>query len=163
MAATCDGELFALLEQAPLTTTGILPPELLEQVIVRALQIKLSVVEQDPTEKGLRRILNFGHTVGHAIESLHGVALLHGECVALGMLPMSSSDARARLQSILARYGLPTRITDPAEQLLPYILHDKKRQKDGVAGVLVEEIGSCHVCTLSPEALTERIKEAENA
>ena len=83
MAATCDANLFADLEADD-------PYAHLEEIIPRALAIKQRVVEEDPTERGLRRVLNFGHTVGHGIEAAAQGSLYHGECVALGMLPMSS-------------------------------------------------------------------------
>ena len=72
-------------------------------------------------------MLNFGHTLGHAIESCAGGELLHGECVALGMVPMCAPPLRPRLTAILQRCGLPTECGCTAGQLLPYLLHDKKR------------------------------------
>ena len=82
MALTSDAVLFDIFENGDIESN-------LDEIILRSLNIKKSVVEQDEKEAGLRKILNFGHTVGHGIESsadLH--ALYHGECVALGMLPM---------------------------------------------------------------------------
>ena len=136
MAATSDGPLFELLEGA-----GELDP-VLDMVIERSLLIKRAVVESDPTEKGLRKVLNFGHTLGHAIESANMGALLHGECVALGMLPMCSSHVRERLSAVLKKYDLPTEVTGDREMLLSYVLHDKKAYEGGVSVVYVPEIGS---------------------
>ena len=80
MAATSDRILFELFEKED-------PLSHLDTIIERSLRIKKQVVEQDTKERGLRRVLNFGHTVGHAIESVCGLSgLYHGECVALGML-----------------------------------------------------------------------------
>lgn len=82
MFATSDGKMFGRLEDK----TQCIP---VEEIITAALRIKMNVVEHDEREAGLRRVLNFGHTIGHAIESISAdepYPLLHGECVALGML-----------------------------------------------------------------------------
>ena len=72
----------------------------IDRIIHDSLMIKRSVVEQDERESGLsRRALNFGHTLGHGIEAASGGALLHGECVALGMLPMSAGTAKEKIMS----------------------------------------------------------------
>lgn len=136
MAATSDGPLFELLESA----TDF--DAICDMVIERSLLIKKAVVQSDPTEKGLRKVLNFGHTLGHAIESDNMGALLHGECVALGMLPMCSEHVRERLCAVLNKYGLPTTVTGDKETLLSYVLHDKKACEGGVSIVFVPEIGS---------------------
>ena len=82
IAVTSDSELFEIFESGKAS-------EKLEEVICRAICAKRDVVEKDEKENSLRRVLNFGHTLGHAIESSAGLdTLLHGECVALGMLPM---------------------------------------------------------------------------
>ncbi len=150
MAATCDSELFSLMEQDTLD---------IETLIVRALQIKKRVVEEDEKEQGLRRVLNFGHTLGHAIESASGGSLYHGECVSLGMLPMASKSARARLQALLQKKGLPTAIPFTKEQLRPALLHDKKRENDNISAILVNEIGSFEIASLSPDTLLSRLEE----
>ena len=102
MAMTCDAALLELIE-----SSSDLPADLPE-IIARSLSIKARVVEQDPTEQGLRCVLNFGHTIGHAVESCAGGKLLHGECVAMGMLPMCGPALRPRLTNILRKCGLPT-------------------------------------------------------
>ena len=136
MAATNDAELFELIENSADLTAD------LPQIIYRALMIKKNVVEQDPRETGLRKVLNFGHTIGHAVESFNAGKLLHGECVALGMIPMSGESAAARIRSVLEKYGLPSRIGQSAEELMPFLKHDKKMASDGIAAVIVDEIGS---------------------
>lgn len=147
MAATSDAALFSLIEEE-----GPLEPKL-EMIISGALAIKEAVVEQDPTEKGLRRVLNFGHTVGHAIEAAGAGALFHGECVAAGMLYMCSDAVRGRLEPLLKRYGLP--VSDPfdTETLLSYIGHDKKKQGDSITAVYVNEIGSFEFRKMDMEAM----------
>ena len=79
-----------------------------KNVKIIGYDLKKDVVEKDEKEIGLRRVLNFGHTVGHGIETASGLSLLHGECVALGMLPMCSQALRPRVQAILQRLNLPT-------------------------------------------------------
>ena len=152
MAATFDAELFALIE-----TSESLHDDLPE-IIRRSLCIKRDVVEQDPKEHGLRKVLNFGHTVGHAIESFHKGTMLHGECVSLGMLPMCSAPVRARLKKVLEKYQLPTQIAQTRQQLLPYLLHDKKMGTGRISVVFVEEIGTFTLRELSPEDILDLLE-----
>lgn len=135
MACTCDKSLFELIENSENLD------EILEDVIVGSLKIKRDVVEKDPKEKGLRRVLNFGHTVGHAIES-YAKNLLHGECVALGMLPMCAEGVRERLKALLEKYELPTSYEAPVSQLIEYIARDKKASGKSITIACVNEIGS---------------------
>lgn len=153
MAMTCDASLLSLIETAS-DLTAALP-----EIIARSLRIKAQVVEQDPTEQGLRRVLNFGHTLGHAIESCAGGELLHGECVALGMVPMCAPPLRPRLTAILQRCGLPTECGCTAGQLLPYLLHDKKAVSGSVTAVLVDEPGTFRMETMTPEEILRRWEE----
>lgn len=145
MAATSDRALFELIENSDSLERD------LPEIIRRCLLIKSGVVEKDPEEHGLRRILNFGHTVGHAIEGAERGRLLHGECVALGMPPMSTGDARERIVSVLQKYGLPTEIEQSATELMPYLIHDKKMAGRTVKAVLVDEIGQFRLCDMLPE------------
>ena len=135
MAATCDAELFALLERGDGFGAD------LERVLESSLRIKKAVVEQDPTEKGLRRVLNYGHTIGHAIESSMQGGYLHGECVAMGMLPLCADTVRPRLRRVLEQYGLPVRVSVQPAELYRYIEHDKKMTGDGLVVVYVPQIG----------------------
>ena len=153
MAMTCDASLLSLIETAS-DLTAALP-----EIIARSLRIKAQVVEQDPTERGLRRVLNFGHTLGHAIESCAGGELLHGECVALGMVPMCAPPLRPRLTAILQRCGLPTECGCTAGQLRPYLLHDKKAASGSIAAVLVDEPGTFRMETMTPEEILRRWEE----
>ena len=152
MAATFDPELFALIEASESLQDD------LPEIIRRSLCIKRDVVEQDPKEHGLRKVLNFGHTVGHAIESYHKGAMLHGECVSLGMLPMCSAPVRGRLKKVLEKYQLPTQIAQARQQLLPYLLHDKKMGTGRISVVFVEEIGTFTLRELSPEDILDLLE-----
>lgn len=150
MAATSDKELFELIAKSENIRGDIV------EVIRRSLMIKKDVVEQDPKESGLRRVLNFGHTVGHAIESLESGKLLHGECVALGMLPMCSEEVRARLLPVLEKYSLPTKSAIAPERMASLIGHDKKVQGGCVNAVTVNEIGSFEFVKMSADEIIEK-------
>ena len=100
MALTSDSELFEIFEKKNIE-------ESIDEIIIRSLNIKKGVVEQDEKESGLRKILNFGHTVGHGIESSGNLTeLYHGECVALGLIPMCSESIRPRVIEVLKKSKL---------------------------------------------------------
>ena len=155
MAATNDAELFSLIERSADLTAD------LPEMIYRALMIKKSVVEQDPRETGLRKVLNFGHTIGHAVESFNAGRLLHGECVALGMIPMSGENAAKRIRAVLKKYGLPTEIEQTADELMPFLKHDKKTGADGISAVVVDEIGKFRLCRMSAGEILSRLEGAK--
>ena len=147
MAATSSAELFEIIENSEDLDAD------LPEIIRRSLCIKSDVVEKDPKENGLRRILNFGHTVGHAVEGFNKGRLLHGECVALGMPPMCSGEALERVTKVLKKYGLPTEIEQSADELMPYLKHDKKMTANSVKVVLVDKIGQFRICDMKPEEI----------
>ena len=129
----------------------------MDRIIENALRIKKRVVEEDVKEHGLRRVLNFGHTLGHGIESLHAEnGLLHGECVALGMLPMCAPEARERLLPVLERLGLPTSCGADPDRVMAAVIHDKKAADGKIAAVTVEEAGRFRMTEMTPEELKER-------
>lgn len=150
MAATSDDKLFSLIENSKNLKDD------LPQIIEGAIKIKKSVVEQDPKENGLRRVLNFGHTIGHAIEASKNGQLLHGECVALGMLPFCSEKVKPRILKVLEKYSLPTKI-DKNDSLISYIKHDKKQTKDGIITVFVDEIGSFEFREMTEDEIMDLI------
>ena len=151
MAATFDKELFELLE----STENFFVDA--DKIIEGSLKIKRDVVEKDPKEKGLRRVLNFGHTIGHAIESRAELTLLHGECVALGMIPMVSENIKDRLISVLKKYNLPTETEYTSGELISYILHDKKMSGDEITVVLCNEIGTFETKRIKAEEVKKYI------
>lgn len=135
MAATHSEELFSLFEQEN-------PLENIDTIIEQALQIKKSVVEADEKEGGLRKVLNFGHTLAHALESVNSLShYYHGECVAVGMLPMCSDAVRARMIPVLEKCNLPTAIASNADEVVQACRHDKKAAGDDITVVFVPEIG----------------------
>ena len=154
MAATSDAELFEIIEKTDAY-------ENIDTVIERSLKIKRAVVEEDEKEAGLRRVLNFGHTAAHAIETATGLGdFLHGESVALGMLPFSAEKARARIKNVLNKYQLPTDIAVSSDDLLSALRHDKKANSTGVNAVFVNEIGSFEFKFVEFSQLDKIIKEA---
>lgn len=151
MACTSDAALFEFMETHDLM-------EHIDEIITGSLKIKKAVVEQDETEKGLRKLLNFGHTIGHGIESTG--ALLHGECVALGMLPMCSDDVRARLLPVLEKAGLPTSADFDLDAVWEAMRHDKKAGAGSMDIVTVEEIGQGRIERVTTEQLKARFDAA---
>lgn len=152
MSLTSDKSLFELIESSTSLENDI------DIIIEKALLIKKNVVEIDPKERGLRKVLNFGHTIGHAIESDHNLGeLLHGECVALGMLPMCSNDVNKRLVPVLEKYLLPTRINSDTDTLISYITHDKKASGKKITVIYVNEIGAFEMREIEIEKMREYI------
>ena len=152
MSLTSDAELFEMFESGDTDSR-------LGEIIRRSLMIKKRVVEQDERESGLRKILNFGHTVGHGIETAENGRLMHGECVALGMLPMCSESLRERLRAVLKSLGLPTEITAPIEKIKEAMLHDKKSDEGGVTVVRVDEAGSFRLEKIAFNELFRQLEE----
>lgn len=154
MAATSDKELFALIENEN-------AEDVIDTIIERSLRIKKAVVEEDEKELGLRKVLNFGHTAGHAIETAAGLSeYLHGECVSMGMLAFSSDCVRERLVKVLKKYDLPVKLDFSADKILSALRHDKKAKADGVNVVFVNEIGSFEFRFLTFDELDKSVKEA---
>ena len=136
MAMTSDRELFELFENEDIASH-------IDEIIIRSLEIKKSVVERDEKEAGLRKILNFGHTIGHGIESSSNMTqLYHGECVALGLIPMCAEAIRPRVIRVLKKCGLYNLIPLNWEKIEAAAFHDKKADGDSVTVTLVPEIGS---------------------
>lgn len=137
MAATSNSELFELIENSTDLEND------LDKIIEMSLLIKKDVVEKDPKEKGLRRVLNFGHTVGHAIESKYG--FLHGECVGIGMLPMCAQGVRSRIEALINKYSLPILSEVDKEALVDFIKVDKKAKGSKIGIVYVDKIGDFEI------------------
>ncbi len=153
MATTSDSVLFEAFENDEYLND-------IEYVILRSLLIKRGIVERDVHESGERRILNFGHTIGHAIESKSG--LLHGECVALGMLYMCSDEVREKLFNIISGMGLDTSCDLSADELFDYVLRDKKASGDKITVTYVSEIGSAELIKIPITKIKDYINLIEN-
>ena len=118
--------------------------------------IKKSIVESDERENGLRKILNFGHTLGHGIERASG--LYHGESVALGMIPMCSPMLRERLRQLLNKIELSTELNFDLDKALAFMKHDKKGDGDNVDAIFVDSPGKYRIEKMPLAALCEYIK-----
>lgn len=157
MAVTFDSNLFSFIEAAVLRGETA---QVLEEIIKGAVSIKIKVVEQDEREAGLRKVLNFGHTLAHALESRCSFEeLYHGECVALGMLPMCEPSVRERLSAVLEAAGLPTRFPCDIRTLAEAASHDKKMTGKGISCITCSRIGEYEIRTVSAEKLCELAEE----
>jgi 3-dehydroquinate synthase len=142
----------------------LMEPDLLIKIIHRSCQLKAQVVELDEKEAGLRAVLNYGHTLGHAFESLSGYrGLVHGEAVAIGMVlaakvsaaeGLCSRDDVSRLSSLITRCGLP--VEHPffdRQQLLHAVAADKKSKGGSISFICNKGIGMYAVSHHTPEEL----------
>lgn len=143
-----DPALFELFE------TGD-PDADIETIIYRSLLVKKKIVEADEREAGARRALNFGHTIGHGIEAVKGVrgrrtnGLYHGECVALGMLPMiEDRKLQKRARAVLRRLELPVRTGLDKQKVLAQMQHDKKGGGDTITVIRVPGLGCWRADTI---------------
>ncbi len=137
MALTFDEELFNELMNGNI--------ENIEHIIEKSLLIKKYVVEKDEKESDLRRVLNFGHTIGHGIESTASPVLYHGECVALGMIPMCSCSVREKLIKVLKVWNLPTDCRFNVDRVMSAVSHDKKSAVNGINAVKVDKPGEFYI------------------
>lgn len=153
MSLTSDEELFSIFENGNIY-------EELDTIIEKSLRIKKAVVESDEHEKGLRKVLNFGHTLAHAVESANEMTTLyHGECVAIGMVPMCSESVRNRLLKVLTKLGLPTAVEGNEDALISACKHDKKLSGDEITIIYVERIGSFEFKKMSISELEAMIRQ----
>lgn len=151
MAACFDKELFELLLKDDYMDN-------IEKIIEGSLKIKRYVVQQDEKETGLRKALNFGHTIGHGIEASADYGeLYHGECVALGMIPMCSDNVKDKMLTALKNVGLPTEYKYDKEKVYEALCHDKKSQGKSITVVKCEEIGTFTFCEMTNEDLKNLI------
>ena len=136
-------------------------------IIARCLTIKAALVAADERDTGARRLLNFGHTFGHAMEALGGGRYTHGECVAAGMMEMlrwqtaHGSDQTAmlaRLGTLLERYDLPRRLDLPGTAWRQYLLRDKKRSGGEMTIAVLERPGHGVLWSVTPEELQEETR-----
>ena len=159
-AAIADAALFARLERDAEAVMA-LDPDALVPVLERACAIKADVVSRDEREGGLRMLLNFGHTLAHAVEKETGYRkVLHGEAVAMGMafaarrseeLGLAPEGTHTRLRDLLERLGLPTELPPfPRSAYLAALRVDKKRQDTRIHEVVLRGIGKAETLPLTP-------------
>lgn len=140
-----DAEFFEFLQTHEIQ-------EHIEAVITRCVELKRDIVNQDEKETGLRALLNFGHTIGHAIEISSHFEISHGSAVAIGMIiaakgayntGMTSTDFSDTIRSVLLKNKLPVSCPFAAETLYQVSCSDKKRSGDTIKLIIPEEIGKC--------------------
>lgn len=144
----------------------------LQEMVIRSCQIKKQVVEKDPTEKGDRALLNFGHTIGHAIEKAKDFSLYHGECVALGAVAaayiswkreMISMEEYYEIRDMFVPFYLPISVEDiePSE-ILKLTRSDKKMESGKIKFILLKKIGKAVIDdTVTEEEILAAIKEIQ--
>lgn len=160
-AAILDASLFAALEKRELQYYQK-NTKALRTLIARNARLKIRVVQQDEHEKGNRKLLNFGHTLGHALENQY--ELSHGQAISLGMMAAAQLSAHylgftevMRMEKLLLRYGLPTQAQYNKKKALAVLRMDKKKQADQIGYVLLNKIGRASVHTLSFAQLEKQI------
>ncbi len=163
-AAIADRTMLDDITESPLIDTH-LDLDRICDIVARNIDIKRAVVEQDERESGLRQTLNFGHTIGHAIEASSNYRLGHGTCVGMGMMAISrASEALSwsepgvcdAIGAALDSCGLPTTASADADTILSFALHDKKRTSEGVNLAIVDKLGHA-VCRHVGSGEFERI------
>lgn len=145
-------------------------PEVLEELVYRSCQIKKTIVEKDPLEQGERAILNFGHTIGHAIEKYMNFSLMHGECVALGCVAAAyiswkkqllSMEEYYEVRDMFVPFNLPITIDDVnVDEIIKITKSDKKMEQDIIKFILLKKIGKAVIDrTVTEEELKSGIEE----
>ncbi|MGN0867037.1 MAG: 3-dehydroquinate synthase [Oligosphaeraceae bacterium] len=134
----------------------------LQEVVARCVEIKAEIVAGDEFDRGERALLNFGHTLGHAVERESQFAISHGQAVAIGMVAVTRwaerrgwcpENLHLPLVEALKEYELPTELPYPWERLTAAMLHDKKRRGDRIQLVVPDSLGRCVLKTISVEEL----------
>ncbi len=143
--------LFELLEGSdPEQLKGLSDYALAEKIIAECISIKRDIVGEDEFDKGLRQLLNFGHTIAHGIEKLSGYTIFHGNAVSAGMVSISRAYAKmgkcdssvsARIEALVKKFALPSELPFSAEELAHAAVHDKKRMGKNITVVVPEKIG----------------------
>ncbi|MDZ7761658.1 MAG: 3-dehydroquinate synthase [Desulfovermiculus sp.] len=166
-AAIADLDLFSFLEVNQQAVLGR-EQQAVQRLVLDSVRIKANVVSQDEKESGLRRVLNFGHTFGHALEKETGIS--HGRAVSQGMAAAAELSVRrgllsqadcARLRSLLTAYHLPTQLQTEPANLVQALARDKKREGDDVHFVLLQGLGQAVVQTLPLSEVEEVLQSMQ--
>ena len=161
-----DKEILDMVEMAG--ANGALQKEQLEALIARCVAIKIHVVEEDEREESLRRILNFGHTIGHGLEKLANFTdLSHGEAVSMGMIAalqmgesagITKNSSFERLKTLLQGNGLPTELPYPIDEVYQVMLTDKKKEGNSIHFIFIKDFGETEVRKIPVEELRQMMK-----
>lgn len=158
----CDVELFELFENNDANfVPNQIPTQDMDEIVIRSLIVKKQVVEQDEKENNLRKILNFGHTFGHAIESIYHLKdYYHGECVGMGMLAViDDPKLQNRLKTILKKMNAPTSVHVDEDTCINLIRKDKKAYGDYITLITVHELGKAQLEEVPIETLRQYISQ----
>lgn len=140
-----DSHLFQLIESHSLDNVH----EVMDEIVYTCIDIKRDVVEHDEFDTGERMILNFGHTIGHAIEGYHNyINYTHGKGVAAGMCYITrrfAPELSARLENCVKAYHLPVDSEVPMNKLIPFCAKDKKRVSDNLNYIVCPVIGKAEI------------------
>lgn len=172
-AAIRDGQFFSFLEEN-MERIKSLDEGLLEEIVYQSVRIKAAVVAEDELDMGLRNILNYGHTIGHAVESTSDFKIKHGSAVAIGMVAAARVSLRLglldegelkRLQELIIRAGLPVGMPDfRVEEIMLAMQHDKKVREGKTRFVLLKSLGNAEVIDdVAPSLIEEVLTENEQA
>jgi 3-dehydroquinate synthase len=159
-AAIADTSLFKDFTKNPLDITAI---------IKKSVKVKVDIVKQDFEEHELRKILNFGHTFGHAIEAALDYTMPHDQAISIGMVianriaqKLGRQDKKTgeKIKTALKQFNLPTELPKKLkiESLVEYIKKDKKRHGDKIWFIIVPELGTAEIVPLKPEELVRLAK-----
>ena len=160
-AVLAGGELFDIIENADIRSRYA-------DVIARCVTIKRDIVSSDEFDTGRRKLLNLGHTFGHAIEKCSGYSVPHGTAVGIGLAMISraahrrgfcGADVPRSIERLLMQYGMDSAADFTAEELYNAALSDKKIEGGSIALVIPERIGSCRVLTTACSAMADWIKD----
>ena len=156
-----------ILDRALFDTVAVPGTFDIKKVIARCIEIKRDVVEKDEFDKGMRGLLNYGHTFGHAIEKLSRFTITHGSAVARGMVIAAKvakiygfADHTEIITKVVKDYGFETECPYSADQMFSVILKDKKRSGDEITLVLPKEIGHCTLEKMPASQVLELMKKA---
>lgn len=146
--------------------SNIKPGLTIEDLVFQCVKIKSNIVEQDEKEMGLRKLLNFGHTIGHSIEKNSNYSISHGHAVAIGMLiaskgayqlGLTSQDCSLTIKEALIFQGFQLECPYTAQSLAKVALNDKKRDGNNIVLIIPEKLGKCILAPLEISKLTEFI------
>lgn len=165
-AVILDKDFFKYLEEH-LDLIKALDDNVLEEIVAKSAQIKKEVVESDERDLGLRNILNFGHTVGHAIESVSDFRIAHGQAVGIGMVAASKiavelgsleNEEADRLKKLLERAGLMVKLPQlDIKQIMTAMQYDKKVKSGKIRFIVPRSLGQVYISDDVPSALVEKV------
>lgn len=157
-----DRELFSYLEKGNCD---------MAKIIETCVSIKSQIVENDEFDKGERQLLNFGHTIGHAVECDANFEIIHGKAVAIGMAKMAlcaeknklcTKECAEKIISLIEKYNLPTDYDIDKEKLISLMLSDKKVMGEKINLIVPREIGNCEIYPVSRENLSSFLEGGKN-